>query len=376
MQHIRDFKSYSSINEEENPSYSPLDAYRTVSIGVSRAFNLLSYFYAIAKPDADPSVWKAIMREIAGKKDYKEKWDSIISSAEEIQKQIASYAAKRRTEGVNTGRFFDVGVISEPIPEALNKFRTASDILTKQLSPAKISERLSLINRSLPAEPFKMTESKIYERSEKKRTPTESEVLNLADMLSASVTQALSLARNIKQLFPESKSFVDSTIKEYISPASEKINQALNMEVPDSDLQLSKSVRKSYEDKGWVLNSVQDKYLIDLYEDLIDLQDDIKVGMDKINQAKNSVVKELLPKSQAGEFVEAGNRILDSVESKIAEKEKIVELRRRANLMLPIAKDQPLPNASEQPQSKERVGGSGYTNPEELRSLLKKRVSR
>jgi hypothetical protein len=195
-------------------------------------------------------------------------------------------------------------------------------------------------------------------------------------MLSASVTQALSIARNIKQLFPESKSFVDSTIKEYISPASEKINQALNMEVPDSDLQLSKSVRKSYEDKGWVLNSVQDKYLIDLYEGLIDLQDDIKVGMDKINQAKNSVVKELLPKSQAGEFVEAGNRILDSVESKVAEKEKVVELRRRANLMLPIAKDQPLPNASEQPQSKERVGGSGYTNPEELRSLLKKRVSR
>ncbi len=376
MQHIRDFKSYIRLNEEDNPSYSPLDTYRAVSLGVSRAFNLLSYFYAIAKPDANPATWKAIMREIGAKKDHNEKWQALIQAAEEIQSQIATYAAKRRSEGVNTGQFFDVGVISEPIPEALRKFKSASDLLTKQLSPSKVAERLSLINRSLPLDPYKLEESEVFEGIRLKRTPTETEVLYLVDMLRAAVTQALSTARNMKELFPESASYVNGVVSKYITPASQKINQIINGEVPDSTLELSRSVRKSYEDKGWSINTVQDKYLVEQYEALIDMQDDINIGLDKINQAKNNVIKELMPESQAGEFIDAGNRILNSVESQIKEKEKVSELRRRANLMLPISKDDPLPPVGQQPASTTPTQGSGYVNPDELRTLLKKRVSK
>ena len=106
------------------------------------------------------------------------------------------------------------------------------------------------------------------------------------------------------------------------------------------------------------------------------MQDDINIGLDKINQAKNNVIKELMPESQAGEFIDAGNRILNSVESKIKEKEKVSELRRRANLMLPISKDDPLPPVGQQPASTTPTQGSGYVNPDELRTLLKKRVSK
>ena len=131
MRHIQGFTCFSELNEKENISYSPLDSYRAVALGVSRVFNLLSYFYAIAKPDASADSWKAIMKGIASKKDYEEKWKLLIDSADEIRSQIDEYAKKRRTEGVNLGKFFDVEVVSRPVPIALQKFKAASDILTK-----------------------------------------------------------------------------------------------------------------------------------------------------------------------------------------------------------------------------------------------------
>jgi len=384
MRHIQGFTCFSELNEKENISYSPLDSYRAVALGVSRVFNLLSYFYAIAKPDASSDSWKATMKGIASKKDYEEKWKLLIESADEIRSQIDEYAKKRRTEGANLGKFFDVEVVSRPVTTALQKFKVASDILTKELKADGVRERLLLIDKALPLEPFRLAESKINESTKKKRTPTEAEVLNIAGTLSASITQALSLSRDIKEIYPESKSFVDGVIKQFIEPASKKVEDVLNAPAPDESLKLSKSVRKSYEDKGWVLDTTRDKYLIDQFEDLIDLSDDIQMAKTKIRQAKDNVMKELAPRSNATEYIEAGNRILDSVEVQIQDKEKVEELRRRANLMIPIAKDQPLPTQTGQVIKGPKItagtqpndtGGSGYVNPDELRKLLKRRVS-
>lgn len=377
MQHIKDYRNFYKLNEEENPSYSPLDAYMAVALGISRAFTLLSYFYAIAKPDADPFAWKAAMKGIAAKKDYEGKWNAITETADEILSAINKYAAKRRTENVNVGKFFDVGVVASPISNAIQKFKQGSDILTKQLKDQAIKDRLLLLDKALPLDPYRMTESSINEAQKSRRTPTEAEVLNLADLLRASVTQMLTTAREMKELFPDSKSFVNDVVSKYVTPASVKIQEILNSNPPDDSMQLSKSVRKSYEDKGWVLKTVRDKYLIDQYEDLIDLQDELNVALDKIKKAKDNVIKELAPRSDAGEFVDAGNRILDSVESKVQEKEKIEDLRRRANLMLPIAKDQPLPTQGGQvTQEPKTTTGSGYVNPDELRKLLQRRTSK
>lgn len=385
MLHIQNFSIFSRLNEKENISYSPIDSYRAVALGVSRVFNLLSYFYAISKPDANADQWKASMKGIASKKDYEEKWKAIIKTAEEIRSQIEVYAKKRRDENVNLGKFFDVEVVSRPIPSALQKFKVASDILTKELKQEGIKERLLLIDKALPLEPFRLAESLINEASKKRRTPTEAEVLNLAGTLSTSITQALSLSRDIKEIYPESKSFVDGVIKQYIDPASKKIEDVLNSPAPDGSLSLSKSVRKSYEDKGWILNTTADKHLIDQYEDLIDLEDDVRTAREKIRQAKDNVMKELAPRSNATEYIEAGNRILDSIESQIQDKEKVEDLRRRANLMIPIAKEQPLPTQTGQVIKGPKItagsgdtqaaSGSGYVNPDELRKLLKRRVS-
>lgn len=372
MNFLNDFSTFGRLYEE-NKSYSPLKTYSSIAFGVSRAFNLLSYFYAIAKVDADPGEWKKAMLSISSKKTHKEKWDQIIKTAETIQSQINTYAAKRRSEVKNAGKYFDVGLAAEPIEDALKKFRSASEILVKQLSDAGIKERLSLIDRSIPYDPYKLKESQIFEGRNDKRTPTESEIIQLVDMLSGSVTQALSTARNMEILFPDAKSYLDGVVKKFITPASQKIDEILGQTPPDDKMELSKSVRKSYEDKGWILKTVRDKYLIDQYEDLIDLKDLVRVGMENLQKAKDNVIKELAPQGEAGEFIDVGNRILDSVESKIAQKEKVEDLRRRANLMLPIAKDEPLP-ARVQTGSQETVSGSGYVKPDELKKLLLKRV--
>jgi hypothetical protein len=371
---MRFLKSYQNfnINEKENTSYSPLTAYKAVALGVSRVFNMLGYFYSIARPDADPKRWKSEIDKISNVKDYKLKWDGLSSLVSELQSDIEKYASKRRMDEINPGRFFDVGTHSRSIPVALEKFKAASDILTKDLPVSKIRERLSLINQGLPKEPYKLEESALNENSKKKRAPGESEMLMLADNLSSSVTQALSTARNLKQLFPDSVSFIDSVIARYITPASDKIKEILETQAPDPSLKLSKSVRKSYERKGWNIDTVREKYLADQYEDLIDLEDLVLEGVEKINKAKENISDELAPSSDAGEFIDAGNRILDSIEDKIAEKERVKDLRRRAQLMIPVAQDEPIPST----QTTTTVRQKELVSTDELRRLLQRRISR
>lgn len=371
MQFLKSYQDF-NINEKENISYSPLTAYKAVALGVSRVFNMLGYFYSIARPDADPKKWKSQIYKISGIKDYKLKWDGLASLASELQGDIEKYASKRRMDEINPGRFFDVGTHSRSIPVALEKFKAASDILTKELTGSKIGERLALINQGLPKEPYKLEESSLNEASKKKRAPSESEMLMIADNLRSSVTQALSTARNLKQLFPKSESYIENVVSRYISPASDKIKEVLEAKAPDPSLKLSKSVRKSYESKGWDIDTVQEKYLVDQYEDLIDLEDLVAEGVEKINKAKEKVFDELAPSSDAGEFIEAGNRILNSIEDKIAEKEKIKDLRRRAQLMIPVAQDEPIPSSTTTTTTRQKE----LVSPDELRKLLQRRISR
>lgn len=122
---------------------------------------------------------------------------------------------------------------------------------------------------------------------------------------------------------------------------------------------------------GWDIDTVQEKYLVDQYEDLIDLENLVAEGIVKINKAKENVSDELAPSSDAGQFIEAGNRILDSIEDKIAEKERVKDLRRRAGLMIPVAQDEPIPsNTSSSTRQKELV------STDELRKLLQRRISK
>lgn len=370
MRHLKKYQDF-NINEKENTSYSPLSAYKAIALGVSRAFNLLGYFYSIAKKDADPKEWKSQMSEISSEMDPKKKWDKIIKVAESIQADIEEYARGRRMDKINLGRFFDVGVNSKSIPVALEKFKVASEILTEELPPRKIRERLQLINQSLPLEPFKLDESLILERDSSKRTPSESELLFLADSLSSSITRALSISRNMKQLFPDAEAYLDNVISRYITPASEKIKKILSTAPPSSSLDLSKSVKKSYKRDGWVVNSVQDKYIVDQYNDLLELQDDIKIGIEKLNQGKENIIKELAPSTDAKEFIDAGNRILDTVENTIAEVERVEDLRRRSNLMIPVAHDEPVPT----PKAESPVRKKELVSTDELRQLLKRRLN-
>jgi len=370
MRFLKPYQEF-NINEKENISYSPLSAYKAIALGVSRAFNLLGYFYAIAKTDADPKEWKSQMAEISLEMDPKKKWDNILNVSKNIQSDIEQYASKRRKENINIGKFFDVGVNSKEIPNALEKFKVASEILTEELPIGKIRERLQLINKSLPTEPYKLDESILNEGIRNKRAPSESELLTLADNLSSSITRALSISRNMKQLFPEAESYLDNVVKRYISPASDKVNKILSTPPPDSSLELSKSVKKSYKRQGWLVNTVQDKYIVDQYTDLLELQDDIKIGVEKINKGKENIIKELAPSSDAKEFIDAGNRILDYVEDKVAEKEKVEDLRRRSNLMIPVAQDEPIPT----PQKESPIRKEALVNPDELRKLLRRRMS-
>ena len=66
---------------------------------------------------------------------------------------------------------------------------------------------------------------------------------------------------------------------------------------------------------------------------------------------------------------------MDSIEDKIAEKEKVRNLRRRASLMIPIAQDEELPPVNVTPVSTSNAPGR-LVDPNELRSLLQRRINR
>jgi hypothetical protein len=372
MKKIKLFREY--INEANETGskgakvYSPIDDYKVLAFEVSRAFSLLTYFVSLIEKNVNPDDFRRLSYKLNSEKDYNKKWDFLLKTAKSIQSQLSSYSSDRFSKGdINLGKFFDVGQESKIIPVALEKLKTASDILVSGMDKAKIDQRLELLDQAFPKEPFKVTGSLVsVSEGLQLRTPTETEVLRFADMMASEIVSMRLLAKSMRDLFPKSESYIDGVVSTHIDPVSDKINDVLTLEFPDDSVKVPRTVSKSYEGRGWLISTAKDKLLVDTYESLETLRKGLKEAEIKIRKAKDNIIDSLGSQSQATEYIQAATRMLDEVESVILGKHQKEELARRGSLMIKKGFNEPL----DEPQEVKKEA-----DPEQLRDLLRRKYS-
>jgi hypothetical protein len=349
-----------------------LDQYRPIAAGVAEAFALYGYFVSIAEENIDASDWSGLITAITGAKTYGQKWKQIISLSKSLHNTLKQYSAeKNKNVGYRYMEIKDIGAEAIGITEALEKFKVASDLLVKDMSPEKIQNRLKMIDDALNnVKPFGVNESEINE-AEKKPAPAEAAVLYFADSLASQVVNMRLTLRYLADVYPDSKSSIQATESNILDPLAEEIKKIIDMGIkPNENLPLSKSVKNAYEDNGWKIDNQFQKYMVDAYDELSTIESRILDVYKKIEEYKGRVVDKYQSSTDAGEFIEAGNRILKGVKDKILKQLQIQRLEKKSGQIIAGSYERQMKRSLDAEDLKTQ---DALVNADQLRDFLKKK---
>jgi hypothetical protein len=372
MKRLSTFDNFRSLKEAENAPLSKLDQYRPIAAGVSEAFALYGYFVSIAEENIDASDWNSLITAITGAKTYDQKWKQIISLSKSLHNTLKQYSAeKNKNVGYRYMEIKDIGAEAIGITEALEKFKVASDLLVKDMSPEKIQNRLKMIDDALNnVKPFGVNESEINE-AEKKQAPAEAAVLYFADSLASQVVNMRLTLRYLADVYPDSKSSIQATESNILDPLAEEIKKIIDMGIkPNENLPLSKSVKNAYEDNGWKIDNQFQKYMVDAYDELSTIESRILDVYKKIEEYKGRVVDKYQSSTDAGEFIEAGNRILKGVKDKILKQLQIQRLEKKSGQIIAGSYERQMKRSLDAEDLKTQ---DALVNADQLRDFLKKK---
>ncbi len=372
MKRITSYKEFSVLNEADPTTLSKLDQFRPIAAGVAEAFALYGYFISIAEENINSSDWQKLISAITGAKTYDQKWDKIISLSKSLHNTLKQYSAeKNKSVGNRYMEIKDIGAEATGITEALEKFKTASDLLVNNMSQDKVQNRLKMIDDAVKnVQPFGISESIINE-SQERPAPAEASVLYFADSLASQVVNMRLTLRYLGDVYPASKASVEATENNILNPLAEDIKKILDMGIkPKENLPISRSVKKAYEDKGWKIDNQFQKYMVDAYEELSLIEAKILDVYKKIEEYKGNVVNKYQSSTDAGEFIEAANRILKMVKDKILKKLQIQRLEKKSGQIIAGSYDRQMKRSLDAEDLKTQ---DALVNADQLRDFLKKK---
>ena len=372
MKKLIPYRDFFGLKEEDSTTLSKLDQYRPIAAGVAEAFALYGYFVSIAEENIDASDWNSLITAITGAKTYDQKWKQIISLSKSLHNTLKQYSAeKNKNVGYRYMEIKDIGAEAIGITEALEKFKVASDLLVKDMSPEKIQNRLKMIDDALSnVKPFGINESVINE-AEKKPAPAEAAVLYFADSLASQVVNMRLTLRYLADVYPDSEASIQATESNILDPLAEEIKKILDMGIkPNENLPLSKSVKNAYEDKGWKIDNQFQKYMVDAYDELSTIESRILDVYKKIEEYKGRVVDKYQSSTDAGEFIEAGNRILKGVKDKILKQLQIQRLEKKSGQIIAGSYERQMKRSLDAEDLKTQ---DALVNADQLRDFLKKK---
>ena len=372
MKKLIPYRDFFGLKEEDSTTLSKLDQYRPIAAGVAEAFALYGYFVSVAEENIDASDWNSLITAITGAKAYDQKWKQIISLSKSLHNTLKQYSAeKNKNVGYRYMEIKDIGAEAIGITEALEKFKVASDLLVKDMSPEKIQNRLKMIDDALSnVKPFGINESVINE-AEKKPAPAEAAVLYFADSLASQVVNMRLTLRYLADVYPDSEASIQATESNILDPLAEEIKKILDMGIkPNENLPLSKSVKNAYEDKGWKIDNQFQKYMVDAYDELSTIESRILDVYKKIEEYKGRVVDKYQSSTDAGEFIEAGNRILKGVKDKILKQLQIQRLEKKSGQIIAGSYERQMKRSLDAEDLKTQ---DALVNADQLRDFLKKK---
>lgn len=366
MRKISSFDFFGRLSEESQPVLSKLDMYRPIPIGIAEAFSIYGYYISLLGQKITQEDWDRLISSITSIKDYEKKWAQIIRLSKSLQTSLKSFSAqKNQGFGNQITRIDDFGQDVTGITEALERFKTASDLLIEGLTPEKISTRLAMIDKALnEIDPYVLSESSLNE-SELKKAPAEYAILTLADRLASQVVNMRLTLRYLSQTLPQLKSSADQTESNILDPLAKKIEGFLQKGfTPKESLPLSKSVEKLYADKGWEIKTQFEKYMVDAFEDLLAIEGQIIDVYKKIENYKNQAVDKYQARNDATEFIDNANNILKGIKEKIIKRMQIERLKKKSGEIIKGSTTRQMQRKQEQ---------SDVLDVDQLRAYLKKK---
>jgi len=177
--------------------------------------------------------------------------------------------------------------------------------------------------------------------------------------------------RYLGDVYPASKTSVEATENNILNPLAEDIKRILDIGIkPKENLPVSRSVKKAYEDKGWKIENQFQKYMVDAYEELSLIEAKILDVYKKIEEYKGNVINKYQSSTDAGEFIEAGNRILKMVKDKILKQLQIQRLEKKSGEIIAGSYDRQMKRSLDAEDLKTQ---DALVNADQLRDFLKKK---
>jgi hypothetical protein len=335
MTKLLNFDSFCSINEEENKTSNKEQVFALIADGVSRAYGILGYFINIAQDKIDPSDWEMLSDSIKKQKTYDGKWKQVINISKRLVQGLAEFSAEKyKDQQLRVQGIYDLGDESKPIPGALEKLKTASDILVNNLDEQQKQKLLSLIDRSVSLiKPFSVNES--LNEGTSKTSPTPTEVLMYADNLRAKVINLKQTINNLSSLFPDSQLSGLNVMQKELDPMLGELDRILKKDFePLKDEKLSSSVRKYYTNRGWDIKTSLEQYMVEAWEKITAFSKDLQKKAEIVENFRTGVIREYEPGSNVKQYIDAANNILQGVEDSIARRTRIDVLRKKSQQMI------------------------------------------
>jgi hypothetical protein len=367
---IQSFNNF-KVNEAEIKSLSSLDQYKPIALGVAEVFSLFGYFISLATEKIEESDWQQLITQINSKRGYDEKWNQIINTAKAIMTQLQRYSTeKNKNVGFQYMKLSDIPGMADGLIQALQRLKTASDILIKDLDNEKIQRRLKLIEDAVSiVKPFGLNESLLYE-AKLNLAPTESLVLNLADQIASQIVHMSLSLKMLADVYDETQGSALRAEKSIIEPLEKRVKEIIDPGIrPKANLPINRTLKKSYADKGWDIKDQLDQYMVDSYLELKSIEKDVIDAYKRIQEYKSKINSRYSSSSDAGEYIETANRLIQEVKTRILKKMEIARLERKAGDIFAGSSD--------------RVGDGSYSdklkqedpllNADKLRDLLKRK---
>jgi hypothetical protein len=348
MKKLNNFASFNSLNEEQK--LSNLDLYRPVALGVAEAFSIYGYFISLLEEKIDQADWDKLIASITSIKNYEGKWRQILGLSKKLQGVLQSFSSqKNKGLGNWIMKIDDIGQETVGITQALERFKTASDLLIEGLPEERIQNRLKMIDKSLSEiNPYILKESFVFEK-EGQFAPSEYSILMTADRLASQVVNMRLTLRYLAQTLPQIKSSADQTEANVLDPLAEQIKKFLDSGImPKETLPVSKSVEKAYADKGWIIKNQVDKYMVDAFEQLSKIESQIIDVYKRIEGYKNQAVDKYQAKNDASEFIDSGNNILKGIKDRIIKRMQMQRLEKKSGEMIVGSTTNQLKRAAQQ----------------------------
>lgn len=207
-------------------------------------------------------------------------------------------------------------------------------------------------------------EKNVYHITEKDQymPPSSMDLITIADTIGTKLMNIYTQMGNIKVVYPNSASQIDSFINSSIIPLYDKIKNLISKEIPDLE-KLSNSVykgdKKTYKDLGYRVKTVKEKAIVDTLLKIKGLDKDATNLQKKAEEIRNSMNKEYQGSTASKAFEDSAQAIIDAVRKGIeTQAEQNIRDKKRGDI-IPGTTDVKDMSASRAPGTAGTSGTSG-----------------